>query len=695
MSYDTNDLRAMNLDALRKLAIKMGVSGLSKKKKDDVVSALKYRIDHPCKDNKILVSNRCQIPSDIKALSKADMEVIAASNGIRNVKTYNKSELAAKLKKLFECERGDYVNAFTEDCASKSPPPSVEESEPEDSGSEDSGSEPDTKAKCGLLASKIRKLIDEKIRDIFLNVNLSGLSDSERLEVVEWENNRDDGIRGLEELGCNLSDDEITELTDRYVNDYKQLSGAKRSFCGEVIDYIIDTISQTAFRDKYNTKDLDARDAYWEEDLTPLVDSVGDTLRQEIKNIGCYDITEEDKKNLIDKYEPIISRVFDDYFTKKYPYDSAKSDLRKTTTIDKSGADLGAVSGDWKMNDSDGDIPCESFMGKSSCEFEYGAPYNGVSLRRCKWNTGTVPQACEPLTGSLDERLRITLGQSKAEWAKRKRVEIDDDDFIGDLFAEIENTERIDPVQSKIEFDALKAKADEVTNVSANAVARINTVLLTDPEIPDEIKEEANNVGDKLNKFTNLEKMLLSKQAASVIGNTKISEQVRDIAAQNKPISSLPISLLDDLKNKKELSAQNKRDQAELREKISRDKADLLASINNLGSVLKSADPVVKDRVRMSMGAEIGAPSGLLNQLRLGTALKSPPSLACTKSGKIWDTLTKTCVDECDLSTTFKRGDKCLSREYMNGTEKLSERIAAAAPESDSDTDSDTDSDWD
>jgi hypothetical protein len=749
MSYDTNDLRAMNLDALRKLAIKMGVSGLSKKKKDDVVSALKYRIDHPCKDNKILVDNRCQIPSDIKALSKADMEVIAASRGIKSVKSYNKMELAAKLKTLFECERGDYVNAFTENCASKSPPPSVEESEPEDSGSEDSGSEdsgsedsgsedsgsedsgsePDTKAKCGLLASKIRKLIDEKIRDIFLNVNLSGLSDSERLEVVEWENNRDDGIRGLEELGCNLSDDEITELTDRYVNDYKQLSGVKRSFCGEVIDYIIDTISQTAFLDKYNSDDLDARDAYWEEDLTPLVESVEATLREEIQNIGCYDITEEDKKNLIDKYEPIISRVFDDYFTKKYPYDSIKSKLRKTTTNDKSGADVDGVlgkEGDWEMKEgNDIQIPCESFSGRSSCEFEFGGIHEGVDLRRCRWNQTSRPGFCEPLPGDLNERLRVTLGQSKAEFAKRQKtncdwveatdsdgrlykynicdpeqwewVECDDewitsedesgrgfrynkcapnisewlpDEEVEELISEMlveGGREEAKAMAAEIreetdsEVRKLAMKADETDNYKIMAEMTFANIL-NDPEISENIKRDARSVRDDFRDVSALDKMLLSRQAIALKNEAQTNIHALDVA--NRPNTTEQRPKISNVLLQSISRGFEKKKEDDIALEIIED--ELSDNKEKYNDSLKQLLSTIKD----SDPADKERLDFLVSQSGDKLGLIGPSTC---ENGMLWDMLTSSCVIACDLSSTVQRGNRCLT--YQQDQEERRSRI--------------------
>ena len=451
MSYDTNDLRSMNLIDLRKLATGMGISGLSKRNKDSVLSAIKYRIDHPCKDNKILVNSRCQIPSDIKALKKADLEVIASAHGIRNVKSYNKEELTAKLKKMFDCGTDEYVNAFTEECTSKNSNMSEREEDSgserdEESGSErdedseseraeDSESEREDTSRCdearGVIQDMINNKLPVELRD-YENI-IKRFDSAEKEEYFTFADTFDSNIKDDIKNECKWSDDEIDELTDRYTNGMKQLPGFKRYSCNLVIENVLNKIENNLEDDLEQYKKQLTID-----EISTIADEWVIQMQKEIEELGCYDLMgTKSLDSLIDKYTSIITRGIIDRVDKnkstsgsiasaEQMYVDAKSKLRKTTTNDKSGANVDGVDGDWSMKSGkDIQIPCGSFRGKSSCEFEYGGMSEGVDLRRCRWNQTGQTNFCEPLPDDLNERLRITLGLSREEFERREKPNCD------------------------------------------------------------------------------------------------------------------------------------------------------------------------------------------------------------------------------------------------------------------------------
>ena len=107
--------------------------------------------------------------------------------------------------------------------------------------------------------------------------------------------------------------------------------------------------------------------------------------------------------------------------------------VRDKSGVNMDGLFLGNKEGEWNMQAEmkNREIPCESFMGKSGCESNYDKkPYQGYSLRKCRWNQNSTPQSCETLKGDKEKRLQVTLGLSDREF--REKDELPENNLFGD-----------------------------------------------------------------------------------------------------------------------------------------------------------------------------------------------------------------------------------------------------------------------
>ena len=126
MPYELSDLKLMSIPELQKLGKEIGVTGMSKIRKVELVQKVWYRITNPCQPFKVPVNNRCKYPDDLITMTKKELIELGVSVGISNPKKYKKDELVRMINKIFDCAKDQHVSKISGECVPNLPAPSAE-----------------------------------------------------------------------------------------------------------------------------------------------------------------------------------------------------------------------------------------------------------------------------------------------------------------------------------------------------------------------------------------------------------------------------------------------------------------------------------------------------------------------------------------------------------------------------------------
>lgn len=336
-----------------------------------------------------------------------------------------------------------------------------------------------------------------------------------------------------------------------------------------------------------------------------------------------------------------------------------------------------------KTNDKSGimskslEIPCDSFKGKSSCENEYGEEYDDFKLRRCKWNQSGESQVCEVLPGSLDDRLRVTLGLSTEEFAVRRRT-IDQKNEL--IKAEIEQLRSQNP---DIPIDFTKAKKQVIqnredglrlTHQSASdiqkQVGKVSNEIVKNKDINPVVKYALGNVIQDLAVVVETEKQLLNAKA----GKNKGLNNLIDLEAMLKKKQASGAKTDKDLENLgkgfEEIPLIDEKIET-LENKMNESRQTLMDRINRASKEVSSSNNKTREEL-----SKISMSVGLL------ASITSKPK-EC-QMGKIWDAVLEKCM--C-------RNDEMESEEGICMNKKIRQKSDSYMSQGDSDTDTESESD--
>ena len=693
MPYELSDLKLMSIPELQKLGKEIGVTGMSKIRKVELVQKVWYRITNPCQPFKVPVNNRCKYPDDLSTMTKKELIELGVSVGISNPKKYKKDELVRLINKIFNCAKDQHVSKISGECVPNLPAPRAEstnesDSEPEEESDSDSDSEPEEET-VKTEQQKNDECFDKFYKEHKDIMDRIAANADELYDKYKYELPRD---REAYFLYAQLEDaDACLKLSDeKKLEIIKQLDAiatqrlSVRKQCQERIDKFGEMLKK-----KY-----------------PEIEEDGFLNAEEDEEFSRYDINSyEDLINtcfmspsefdtFLKVVENDISRVFNKARQRRM---LDKSRLKEVATDDKSGA---VIDSDIKLSEfKEGDeIPCESFAGKSSCENEFGPDvHEGIKLRRCVWDQTSRPNSCKVMTGDKDERLRKTLGLSKDEFAKLKsdRVMQNADEMYDKLeeddFVDIDSEKKKINEQLKIDIEKLRKQKDEIELAQMTMNETFDEVILKNDDVSDDVKEEAMELKQEINKFSALEKMLVLRGAQLANGTATTEAKLLDIAADGK-IDEKDTKIIEDMSIAK---VEKQFEYEQISKEVAEQRAELAKRINMFSDTLRSADEDTKNAVSERMGVKVGGRGGLLQQIKQGVELKKPVmsiKSACSQTGKFWNTVTQSCVDECLGDSTFQRGNECLARDQMTEQEKLLEIRKSVDP--DEDEDEDEDEDW-
>ena len=334
--------------------------------------------------------------------------------------------------------------------------------------------------------------------------------------------------------------------------------------------------------------------------------------------------------------------------------------LKKTETNDKSGPNTSMVmdgwEGEWKgpTGKKNKEIPCDAFKGKSSCENEYSDEYEDFTLRRCKWNQTGKSKFCEVLSGSLDDRLRVTLGLSKEEFSMRRRT-------IDDKNKEIQNeVKRLRNANKTMSIDLAKKqvvqrKEDElkVTHESAKKIQKqiekLANEIRKDKDINKEVKDEMNHVTSDLVVLAETETQLTNAKAAQNKGIGNLID-FEALIKKKQDAGAKTDEELKKLGNEFNHMAKNEEKIETLELKMDESRKNLMASIQNAKKSVVKSDSSTKDAL-----ATIGMSTALL----AGVTEKSQ---SC-QLGKIWDSVKKECL--CRDGEIENEDGECMNKKFV------------------------------
>jgi hypothetical protein len=354
---------------------------------------------------------------------------------------------------------------------------------------------------------------------------------------------------------------------------------------------------------------------------------------------------------------------------------NAKKNLRKTQTSDRSIPALPNMK-DFSLSSDKKEIPCDSFMGKSSCENEYGEEYENFKLRRCKWNQSN---GCEVLTGSLDERLRITLGLSKEEFAVRRRTVDQKNKVIQEeiKLLRLQNGDRpIDFTEARKKViknteDSLKASHDSAKKIEKQ-VEKVTKEIIKNKEISSEVKELLEEVTSDLAVVVETEKKLVSAKAAKNKGLNNIIDFEAMLRKKQESGAKTDDQLEKLGKGFEEIPIIEEKIE-ELEEQMNDSRKNLMASIKQASKAVNKSSPSTKEEL-----AKISMSVDLLSSI-------TGKSQSC-KMGKIWNSVLETCI--CRDGEIENEDGFCLSKKIV---EKSDWYMSQSDSGSDSEDDYDSD----
>ena len=248
---------------------------------------------------------------------------------------------------------------------------------------------------------------------------------------------------------------------------------------------------------------------YWQEQLEGFVEKL-QIINQERLDTQTPPKRKEELRKVMDKGIQILQQNRKKYTFKEFNEELGNAKLRKVDE-NKKNYKNGVYMNDenWKFDrgKKNREIPCESFMGKSSCENEYGEIYEDVKLRRCRWNQSNPRnQLCQTLKGDKDERLRITLGLSKQEFAVRNRSIEEKNKEISDEIKklrkqnkDIQNLEQVKKQVIKNKQENNKVMTENIKQVLQDS--KQVTKQIENKENSPQVKKELKNVNEDLTKL--------------------------------------------------------------------------------------------------------------------------------------------------------------------------------------------------
>jgi hypothetical protein len=198
------------------------------------------------------------------------------------------------------------------------------------------------------------------------------------------------------------------------------------------------------------------------------------------------------------------------------------------------------------ISDTRVEIECGDIKGgKTACENELGGEeHDGFRLRRCKWNQTDQPNSCELLKGSLDDRLRVTLGLSKDEFALRKQTTDDRRLMIQEEVVKLrkDNNDVSDSFEKAMER-VTKRNEDSFRSLHSSAkktseeAQKTTKEIMNNKEISKEVKARFKNVTADILSLSKTEQELANAKAGRNIGiqtmmlleNTITSDQEKGI----------------------------------------------------------------------------------------------------------------------------------------------------------------------
>jgi hypothetical protein len=314
--------------------------------------------------------------------------------------------------------------------------------------------------------------------------------------------------------------------------------------------------------------------------------------------------------------------------------------LKKTKTNDKSGADVDGVLGklgDWSMADRK-EIPCESFKGRTGCDNEFGEEYEKFQLKRCLWNMKDPrSQFCEVLTGSLEERLRITLNLSKEEFASRKQTVEQKQKII------YEEAKRLRSLNDDLPIDFEKVKKQVIKNTEdglrathesakkiEKQVEKVTKEIINNKEISPEVKEILEEVTANLAVVVDTEKKLLTAKAGKNRGLGNLID-LESMLMKKQEAGAKTDDQLEKLGKGYEQIPLVEEKIVVLSDQMKDSRKNLMASLKQATKVVSNSDPETKQEL-----SKISKSVDLLASI-------TNKSKAC-QMGKIWNAVLEKCM---------------------------------------------------
>ena len=231
---------------------------------------------------------------------------------------------------------------------------------------------------------------------------------------------------------------------------------------------------------------------YWQQALEEFIEKL-QIINEERLDTQTPPKRKEELRKVMDKGIQILQQNRKKYTFKEFNEELGNAKLRKVDE-NKKNYKNGVYMNDenWKFDrgKKNREIPCESFMGKSSCENEYGEIYENVKLRRCRWNQSNPRnQLCQTLEGDKLERLRITLGLSKQEFAVRNRSIEEKNKEIYNEITKLRKLNKYIPNLEQVKKQVIKNKQENNKVMTAN----IKQVLEDSKQVTKEIEKKENS----------------------------------------------------------------------------------------------------------------------------------------------------------------------------------------------------------